>query len=342
MTIRLRDILAVLEELDATIQPIGFYNPRKSPVGVYPDLRIGQCKSRPIFSNFQIEHCGLNEQWHAHFPVVGSPVVNSVLGIYLREGHQIVGFMSLPLQAYFDQAILKAINEFAMVPEFSPREISGADDVAVLLGESPALNRVFIGATNNRDPWDFAEVGCTGETFDIYGVFTAVTSTLETAPGLDGPTKLHLKELSTLWSSQPSLADSYLSGFAFLAKRFVAAVPNSSEVNHELLKSKSASRVSTDWVNPQADCWRENAVLAMANYIANPTEELAREAASWLGGRLWNSWAKFHFPGLQEVDEKFYEYSLIKIDEECAECGELFEFDSDRFCGSCGFQRGVS
>lgn len=348
MSYLLSDLVSVLEKSEVLLRPLGFYNPHESPVAVYPELPIGHCQSAPVFSNFEVQKCGLSERWHAHFALVGSPALNSVFGIYLRGGETLVGFLSFPGEGDFDQSVIQTINDFAKVPEYSPRELPGGESVVFRLGNSPSLDEVYVGATRFNSS-SYVRVGCGGQQFEIFGLLAAIQEKTEKPALLAKPPTLHLGELASLWRDQPGVKDRYLAGFIFLNTQVSGLLGQVPEVDHESLKRRAESfRVTTEWLLPSYHCWRQNAVLAMANYIANQNQELAIEAAAWLKSAAELELSNFHFPELEAVEEK----SFLKVDgqprammedtESCSNCGESFEFMSEKFCGSCGSARGVN
>ncbi len=344
----LSDLLSELAKLDAYFRPLGFYDPQESPVAVYPELPIGHCESKPVFSGFEVEKCGLREQWHAHFPLVGSPALNTVLGIYLRDSDALVGFLSFPGQSDFDHSILKSINDFARVPEYSPIEIPGGESTLLRLGGAPSLDEVYVGATNYRNS-SYVQVSCKGQPFEIFGLLSTISGSAEKPTLLTKATKLHLGELATLWRDQLDANDSYLAGFIFLSKELGGSIGHVPEVDHESLKRNSSSfAIATERTTPSFHCWRENAVLAMANYISNPSQELAVEASAWLKGASEWELSNFHFPDLEEIEGKSFPKSETHIraknasGHSCSNCGDAFELNSDKFCGSCGYARGAT
>lgn len=347
MNSKLEDICNLLSKAGALLRPIGFLDPKDSPVGVYAGLPIQDCQSIPMFSNFTARLCGLSDQWHAHFPAVQSQGLSAVLGIYLPGNPSLVGFLSLPGEAEFDKSFLQPITDDAYIVELPIAELPGQDSRIALLGDSPELDVAFVGGSQGMYRV-FAEANCRRQSFDIYGVFASSPRPGSMIPEESVPRAGYLEKLAQPWLGQNDIQGQYQLGFLFIAKAVSSEITGVPVIDHEeLLTNSIGFQYPDSSLSHTAEPWSANASLALATYMADPVPAKAEEAARWLLA-VDDVLANFHFPELWELHAKHFPVAL-QSDENplegsgfCASCGEEFEFNSDTFCGNCGEAREVS
>ena len=344
---KLEDICKPLAKAGAILRPIGFLDPKDSPAGVYAGLPIQSCQSGPLFSDFKTQLCGLSEQWHAHFPTVRSQDLSVVLGIYVPDHPNLVGFISFPGENVFDRSVLQSVSKDAVVLELSIADLPGQDSKLAWLGDSPSLDVAFVGSSEGAYRI-FAEAHCQGQSFDIYGIFRSAPRSGSTLADEDAPNGDYLKKLTSPWLGQQNLGGFYQSGFVFLAKSLSTELNGVTVVDHEEVLSNSiAFEYPDSSIETMAEPWVASASLALATYTADPGPAKAEEAARWLLA-VDDVLANFHFPELWELHAKHFPVVLmsdenpIERSEFCDSCGEAFEFDADQFCGACGEARGVN